>query len=90
MTLNAKFHSLVRAFSILMFFITFAVNFLVYDSPLLSAIIRGMMSLAISYLIINILLLIWRYTFSPTEWDLMIRPHSHQLEELTKDQTISK
>ncbi|MEA1973720.1 MAG: hypothetical protein U9N34_10590 [Candidatus Cloacimonadota bacterium] len=85
---NAKVLSFVKATSLTMFFITFAINYLASNATILESFIRGTVSYIFAAVISSILLIIWRYAFPDREWKTIIDSTALQFEnaETTADQ----
>lgn len=77
---NVKILSLIKAVSLLMFFITFAINYLVVSSTIFEAFIRGIFTYFMAAVVTSILLLLWRFAFPDQEWKIILESSALQFE----------
>ena len=79
----------IRAVSILMFFVTFFTNYIIYQAELIEAFFKGMISLVVANLILHVLLFVWKNTFSEKDWKIIIdgKPESENYSNSSMNDT---
>ncbi len=72
MIARIRLKAFINAVSLLMFFVTFFTNYFMYGAMLMEAFIRGVVSFFVAFVIIHLLLFVWKFAFSPGEWKLIV------------------
>ncbi len=93
MTARVRLKAFIRGISLIMFFITFFNNYLFFYVPLIDALFRGLITYVVTAIVLHVIVMVWRFAFSPTEWKLIIdgSPESDRVEQpISKDSLTEK
>lgn len=83
MTARLRIKAFVRAIALLMFFITFFASYMLYRVDIVQAFIKSMITYVVATIILNILVILWNWMFSPAEWKRIVdaKPKSPKDQE---------
>ena len=88
MIARIRLKAFINAVSLLMFFITFFTNYFLYGAMLMEAFFRGVISFFVAFVIVHLLLFVWKFAFSPGEWKIIVDGEPENIKEEILDEDL--
>jgi len=84
---RVQLNALFKVIALIVFFVTFFSNYLIFGSDIVESFIRGIISLILGVIIAKTVYFLWRFAFSTEEWKRIVEgPQEILIEDETQEE----